>query len=157
VSSWFSIGGAPPNPTARSKKSGRQDLNLRPPAPESSPAASDGLGPAGLASQPSAIPQGEVSSNLDGVSGIGPDVRKFGAPVVRNFGPLPDGSSQGVGGPFRRRRDLGELLTVREVAARLKVSRATVYRLVDEELLERIWIDGSIRIPEASVARFTGG
>ena len=49
-------------------------------------------------------------------------------------------SSQGGGGPIRRRRDPGEFMTVVEVAAKLKVSRATVYRLVDEELLARIWV-----------------
>ena len=32
------------------------------------------------------------------------------------------------------------MMTVVEVAAKLKVSRATVYRLVDEELLARIWV-----------------
>ncbi len=52
---------------------------------------------------------------------------KRGAPVVRKF------------------------LKVQEVAALLSVSRATVYRLVEEGRLERVWIGTAIRVPQASV------
>jgi excisionase family DNA binding protein len=55
---------------------------------------------------------------------------KRGAPVVRKF------------------------LKVQQVATLLAVSRATVYRLVDEGRLERVWVGTSIRVPEPSVATF---
>lgn len=55
---------------------------------------------------------------------------KRGAPVVRKF------------------------LEVQQVAMLLAVSRATVYRLVYEGRLERVWVGTSIRVPEPSVAAF---
>jgi excisionase family DNA binding protein len=55
---------------------------------------------------------------------------KRGAPVVRKF------------------------LKVQEVAMLLSVSRATVYRLVDEGRLERVWVGTSIRVPETSLDGF---
>ena len=42
---------------------------------------------------------------------------------------------------------VGRLLTVREVAARLRVSRATVYRLVQAGTLPCVRISNSIRVP----------
>ena len=47
---------------------------------------------------------------------------------------------------------VGRLLTVREVAARLRVSRATVYRLVQAGALPVLRVSNSIRIPEAALA-----
>jgi excisionase family DNA binding protein len=47
----------------------------------------------------------------------------------------------------------GALLTVREVAARLRVSRATVYRLVQAGALPVLRVSNSIRIPAAALAR----
>jgi excisionase family DNA binding protein len=44
------------------------------------------------------------------------------------------------------------LLTVREVADRLRVSRATVYRLVASGALPVLRVSNSIRIPEAALA-----
>ena len=55
---------------------------------------------------------------------------KRGAPVVRKF------------------------LKVQQVATLLAVSRATIYRLVDEGRLDRVWVGTSIRVPEPSVAAF---
>jgi excisionase family DNA binding protein len=46
---------------------------------------------------------------------------------------------------------VGPLLTVREVAARLRVSRATVYRLVQGGTLPTLRVSNSIRIPEAAL------
>ena len=46
---------------------------------------------------------------------------------------------------------LGRLLTVREVADRLRVSRATVYRLVQAGALPILRVSNSIRIPEAAL------
>jgi excisionase family DNA binding protein len=57
-----------------------------------------------------------------------------GAPVVRNMV-----------------RPVVPLLTVREVAAKLAVCRATVYALLERGELERVWVGGSIRIPAASL------
>ena len=47
-------------------------------------------------------------------------------------------------------RELRQLLTVREVAARLAVSRATVYGLIDRGELERVWVVTSLRVTAAS-------
>jgi excisionase family DNA binding protein len=47
---------------------------------------------------------------------------------------------------------VGRLLTVREVADRFRVSRATVYRLVQAGALPVLRISNSIRIPEAALA-----
>jgi excisionase family DNA binding protein len=47
---------------------------------------------------------------------------------------------------------VGRLLTVREVADRLRVSRATVYRLVHAGALPVLRVSNSIRIPEAAPA-----
>ena len=55
---------------------------------------------------------------------------KRGAPVVRKF------------------------LKVQEVATLLAVSRATVYRLVDEGRLERVWVGTSIRVPAPSLEAY---
>jgi len=46
---------------------------------------------------------------------------------------------------------MGRLLTVREVADRLRVSRATVYRLVQAGALPVLRISNSIRIPAGSL------
>jgi excisionase family DNA binding protein len=45
------------------------------------------------------------------------------------------------------RGEVRQLLTVREVAARLRVSRATVYRLVQAGALPAIRVSNSIRVP----------
>jgi excisionase family DNA binding protein len=46
---------------------------------------------------------------------------------------------------------VGRLLTVREVADRLRVSRATVYRLVQAGALPVLRISNSIRVPAESL------
>jgi excisionase family DNA binding protein len=48
---------------------------------------------------------------------------------------------------------VGQLLTVREVATRLRVLRATVYRLVQAGALLALRGSNSIRIPTAALAR----
>ena len=48
-------------------------------------------------------------------------------------------------------RNLRLLLSVREVAELLSVSRATVYALVERGELDRVWVATAIRIPAASV------
>jgi excisionase family DNA binding protein len=58
---------------------------------------------------------------------------KRGAPVVRKF------------------------LKVQEVATLLSVCRATVYRLLDEGRLQRVWVGTSIRVPDPSLAAYLAG
>jgi len=48
---------------------------------------------------------------------------------------------------------VGRLLTVREVADRLRVSRATVYRLVQAGALPVLRVSNSIRISATALAR----
>ena len=51
-------------------------------------------------------------------------------------------------------RNLPQLLSVREVADLLSVSKATVYALIERGDLERVWVVTSIRIPAASVEAY---
>jgi excisionase family DNA binding protein len=51
---------------------------------------------------------------------------------------------------------VGQLLTVSEVAGRLRVSRATVYRLVQAGALPVLRISNSIRVPEDALDRDLG-
>lgn len=44
-----------------------------------------------------------------------------------------------------------KFLKVQQVATLLSVSRATVYRLVDEGRLARVWVGTSIRVPAQSL------
>jgi excisionase family DNA binding protein len=53
-------------------------------------------------------------------------------------------------------RTLGRLLTIGETAERLAVSRATVYRLLDEHELPRIRVRSHLRIAEADVESLIG-
>ena len=55
-------------------------------------------------------------------------------------------------GAFVVRDAVGQLLTVREVAALLRVSRATIYRLVQTGALPTLRVSNSIRIPEMALA-----
>jgi excisionase family DNA binding protein len=50
-----------------------------------------------------------------------------------------------------------EVLTVREVAAVLKVCTATVYAMVERGELEHFRVMNSIRVPRAALERLTGG
>ncbi len=77
---------------------------------------------------------------LDQVAGNGSDETPFGAPVVRNFG-----------------LDLGpheRLLTVREVASRLGVSPALVYKLCQRDEIRSLRIGGVLRFQHHDVEAF---
>jgi excisionase family DNA binding protein len=50
-----------------------------------------------------------------------------------------------------------ELLTVREVAARLRVSTATVYKLCERGDLGHVRVLNSIRVPPHELNRFLDG
>ncbi|MBE2252869.1 MAG: helix-turn-helix domain-containing protein [Myxococcus sp.] len=53
-------------------------------------------------------------------------------------------------------RKLEAVLTVREVAALLRVSTATVYAMVERGELEHFRVVNSIRVPRSSVERLVG-
>jgi excisionase family DNA binding protein len=113
--------------------SGRQDSNLRPLGPEGPNADPHGLVPGHLASYPfdNTWVEGDAGSHT--VAPLPPVATPFGALVVHDA--------------------VGRLLTVREVAARLRVSRATVYRLVRAGALPVLRVSNAIRIPAAALAR----
>jgi excisionase family DNA binding protein len=113
------------------KWSGRQDLNLRPLGPEGPNADPHGLVPGHLESYPVDNIGVEGGAGSHTVAPIPPVATPFGALVVRG--------------------EVRQLLTVREVAARLRVSRATVYRLVQAGALPVLRISNSIRIPEGAL------
>jgi excisionase family DNA binding protein len=69
-----------------------------------------------------------------------PDATPFGAPVVREFPPDP--------GPHE------QLLTVRDVARRLGVSSALVYRLCQRNELRSLRIGGALRFQSAAVDEY---
>ena len=115
---------------AELRPSGRQDLNLRSLGPENPPGVSDTVG-----SRPIAT---DVSTTTGG-DGSGPSDTD---PLHR----LESAAS----GTIQAQRTLGaaRLLTVREVAERLRVSRATVYRLVAEGRIPAMRVSsGAIRVP----------
>ncbi|ABC82990.1 helix-turn-helix transcriptional regulator [Anaeromyxobacter dehalogenans] len=114
-------------------ESGRQDLNLRPLGPEGSPPGSDTVG-----SDPTAP---DVPETAEDGCGERSDTDRVSRP-------RPAASVT-----FQAQRTLGatRLLTVREVAERLRVCRATVYRLVAKGALASIRVSsGAIRIVAAS-------
>jgi excisionase family DNA binding protein len=78
----------------------------------------------------------------DGVAESGYVETQFGAPVVRDVLPNP--------GPHER------LLTVREVAARLRVCRALVYKLCQRNELLAVRIGGALRFHREAVESFLG-
>jgi excisionase family DNA binding protein len=103
-------------------------LNLRPLGPEGPKADPHVVVPGHLASYPLDNTAVEGGAGSHTVAPLPPVATPFGALVVR-------------GTP-------GALLTVREVAARLRVSRATVYRLVQAGALPTLRVSNSIRIPD---------
>ena len=113
-----------------------QDLNMRPLGPEGPNADPHGVVPGHLESYPfdnTAVEGGAGSHTL---APLPPVATPFGALVVRG--------------------EVRQLLTVREVAARLRVSRATVYRLVQSGALPVLRVSNSIRVPEDALDRDLG-
>ena len=117
-------------------ESGRQDLNLRPLGPEGSAPFADGL--AATRRGPDSVDNSEAASES------APDR------VVPN-GPIRPESWAPVG-----RADLvlgvDRMLTVKEVAARLHVCRATVYAMVERGELPRIRVGSAVRFDPAVLA-----
>ena len=108
-------------------------MNLRPLGPEGPNADPHGLAPGHLASYPFDNTGVEGGAGSHTVVPPPPDATPFGALVVHDA--------------------VGPLLTVREVADRLRVSRATVYRLVQAGALPVLRVSNSIRIPAEALAR----
>ena len=108
-------------------------MNLRPLGPEGPQADPHGVVPGHLASYPldNTGVKGDAGSHT--VAPSPPDATAFGALVVQGFS--------------------GPLLTVGEVAARFRVSRATVYRLVQTGALLAARISNSIRVPTEAFER----
>ena len=114
-----------------SRWSGRQDLNLRPLGPEGPNADPHGVAPVHLGSYPMDNTGVEGAAGSHTLAPRPPVATPFGALVVRG--------------------EVRQLLTVREVAARLRVSRATVYRLVRSGALPVLRISNAIRIPAGAL------
>ena len=108
-------------------------MNLRPLGPEGPQADPHGVEPGGTSSHPidSTGVAGDAGSHT--VAPVPPGATPFGALVVQE--------------------DPGPLLTVREVAARLRVSRATVYRLVRTGALSVVRVSSAIRIPATHIEK----
>jgi excisionase family DNA binding protein len=107
-------------------------LNLRPLGPEGPNADPHGVAPGHPASYPLDNTGVDGAADSHTLAPLPPVATPFGALVVRG--------------------EVRQLLTVREVAARLRVSRATVYRLVQAGALPVLRISNSIRIPEAALS-----
>jgi excisionase family DNA binding protein len=120
----------------RGVKSGRQDSNLRPLGPEGSTRGSDTAG------------SGPVQADVAETAGVGGGA---GSDTDRPRRPGPAASVT-----FQSQRTLGtcRLLTIPEVAERLRVCRATVYRLVAEGRIPAVRISsGAIRVPVGALSR----
>ena len=74
--------------------------------------------------------------------GIAPNSRSFG-PIVVQARPSPNNSTA-----------IGPYLTVREVAARLRVSTATVYDLCESGGLAHVRVSNAIRVAEGALRGF---
>jgi excisionase family DNA binding protein len=115
--------------------SGRQDSNLRPLGPEGASPLVDGLGPSGTGTDSKDSSAPGSGSPPDGVARNGSDRTESWAPV----------------GQAPRLLGVERLLTVREVAALLGVSRATVYSAAEKRTLPHIRIGMLIRFRREDV------
>jgi excisionase family DNA binding protein len=102
-------------------------LNLRPLGPEGPQGGAHGVVPGGTALYPFDNTGNAGDAGFHPVAPLPPDTTPFGALVVQ--------------------AEPGDLLTVGEVATRLRVSKATVYRLVQREVMPALRISNSIRVP----------
>jgi len=124
----------------RDSWSGRQDLNLRPPGPERALEEFHRIPSAGTPEQPSENTGEQEASTVDTVSLLPLVETPVGAPVVRELPPDP--------GPHER------LLTVRQVATRLGVSSALVYKLCQRNLLRGLRIGGALRFQLQAISEY---
>ena len=119
----------------RPSKSGRQDLNLRPLGPEIS-----GAGSHRVARTPTA-------AQVAGSTRAGSSSRSY---------PVASDRPSSIGSctfSAQNPESVPQFLTVREVAERLRVCRATVYRMVDEGRLPAVRVSsGAVRIRAEALA-----
>jgi excisionase family DNA binding protein len=115
-------------------------LNLRRPVPEPALEEFHTVAFGGTGSQPVEKTGAVETADSDTVAPNRYRETPFGAPVVRDLALDP--------GPHER------LLTVRQVAARLGVSTALVYRLSERKELQSLRIGGAIRFQETAVQSF---
>ena len=108
-------------------------MNLRPLGPEGPHGDPHGVAPGGTASHPLDNTGVDGSADSHRLAPVPPDATPFGALVVQ--------------------AQQGPLVTVREVAESLRVSRATVYRLVRAGALVAVRVSNSIRIPTEALER----
>ncbi len=109
-------------------------MNLRPLGPEITPEASDTVG------------FGPVATDVSETTGGGGS-RRSDTDRLRRLGPGPSGTIQA-----QRTLSTPRLLTVPQVAERLRVCRATVYRLVAEGRIPAIRVSsGAIRVRETGL------
>ena len=95
-------------------------------------------------SKPLEVPR-VASDDLSCASpGIVPNSQSFGAIVVQE-NPVAIGSGVASTGPY---------LTVREVATRLRLSTATVYRLCESSGLAHMRVSNAIRVAEGDLRAF---
>lgn len=93
-----------------------------------------------------------MESQRPDITGAGSSARTDTVGPFRSD-PLASGTFQAQ----RTMRELGPLLTVREVAERLRVCRATVYRMVAEGKLPAVRVSsGAVRIVGTMPARTQG-
>ena len=118
-------------------------MNLRPPGPERAEAESHSVSSRSTAPQALEITGAAEAAGSDGVAENGYVETPFGAPVVRELPPDP--------GPHER------LLTVREVANRLGVCPALVYKLCQRNLLRSLRIGGAIRFQSEAINEYLAG
>src|SRR3954470_2554077 len=112
---------------------GGQDLNLRPSGYEQPHGTSQ---PVAASHNPSQSLQDGHEDLADSVQVLPTLPKDFGPPMVRTP----------MAGPIR----IGSLLTVKQVAARLGVSAATVYGLCERRELHHVRVGNAIRVsPEA--------
>ena len=131
----------PPVPRAKSRpsESGRQDLNLRPLGPERPQDDSHAASGCETASHPVDLSGISSAAGSHGEAPIAPQAMPFGAPVAR----LGRGAEAWI--------------APAEVAARLKVGRATVYALVKSGQLRHRRIGLQIRVPLSALEDFLVG
>jgi len=115
-------------------------LNLRPPGPEPETEEFHTVTSGRMGEQPLEKTAAVEATDSDLVAPSGYGETPFGAPVVRDLPPDP--------GPQER------LLTVRQIASRLGVSTALVYKLSERNELQTVRISGALRFHESALQSF---
>ncbi len=123
--------------------SGREDLNLRHPAPKCDGASSEAVARRSSPSQASDFVRCASAGAVQGLPSLARFRREFAAPVLQGSRPL---------GVVRGGREA--LLTVRAVAGQLGVCAATVYRLVAEGQLAHVRVLNAIRVAPPDLEAF---